>query len=145
MSDLKGDATKMRLFAAMLDNFIATLACVVLAAKLPGTFSSVARWVIAGMVYLLLFLVQEGLWSATLGKRAFGLKVVRLDGRPAGWRESGWRTTLRILEVNPILLGAIPGGLVVTWSKRKQRLGDMLAHAIVVRRSALISDDVSHA
>jgi uncharacterized RDD family membrane protein YckC len=85
------------------------------------------------------FFFQEALWGATLGKRAFGLRVVRLDGRPAGWSASFWRTILRILEVNPALLGAIPEGLAVTWSKRKQRLGDMLAHRVMVRRDELVA------
>ena len=90
------------------------------------------------VAYLGYFFVQEGMWGATVGTRVFGLRVVRLDGGSAGWSASFWRTILRVLEVNPILFGAIPGGLAVTRSKRKQRLGDMLARTIVVRRSELV-------
>ena len=139
MGELQGDATKTRLFAAMLDNTCATLIAIPLAARLPGPLSPVARGVILVTTYLAYFFVQEGLWGATLGKRIFGLRVVRLDGGPAGWAASFWRTILRVLEVNPILLGAVPGGLAVTWSKRRQRLGDMLAGTVVVRRAALIA------
>ena len=134
---LMGNATKERLFAAGIDNFFATIACVLLAAKLPGQLSPVARWVIAGMAYLVYFLVQEAIWGTTLGKRAFHLQVARVDGGSVGWPEALWRTLLRILEVNPLLAGAIPGGLTVAFSKRKQRLGDMLAHTVVVHQTAL--------
>jgi uncharacterized RDD family membrane protein YckC len=127
----------MRLFAAMCDNTCATLLCIPLASRLPGPLSPVTRGVILVAAYLGYFFLQEAAWGATLGKRIFGLRVVQLDGCPAGWMASFWRTILRVLEVNPLLLGAIPGGLAVTWSKRKQRLGDMLARTIVVRQADL--------
>jgi uncharacterized RDD family membrane protein YckC len=145
MSELQGDATKTRLFAAMVDNTFATLLCIPLAARLPGPLTPVTRGVILVTVYLGYFFVQEAVWHATLAKRFFGLRVVRLDGRPAGWSASFWRTILRILEVNPVLLGMIPGGLVVTWSKRKQRLGDMLAGTVVARQAAVVSGASAHA
>jgi uncharacterized RDD family membrane protein YckC len=138
MSDLQGDATKTRLFAAMFDNACATLLSIPLAARFPAPLPPVARGAILVMAYLGYFFVQEGMWGATLGKRVFGLRVVRLDGGPAGWSASFWRTIFRVLEVNPIMFGAIPGGLAVTRSKRRQRLGDMLARTVVVRRSELV-------
>jgi uncharacterized RDD family membrane protein YckC len=134
---LRGEATKEHLFAAGIDNFAAAILCVVTAAKLPGALSSISRWLIACTIYLLYFLFQEGFWGTTVGKREFGLLVVRLDGRPAGWAESLGCTALRILEVNPLLIGTPPGGLAVTWTKRKQRLGDMLAGTVVVHRRVL--------
>jgi uncharacterized RDD family membrane protein YckC len=145
LPDLNGEATKWRVFAGAVDNLFATILCVLIAAKLPGELSAVTRWGIAAAGYLAYFLIQEAVWRTTLGKRAFGLVVARLDGQSVGWREAGWRTVLRILEVNPLLFGAIPGGLAVTWSKRKQRLGDMLAGTVVVRRKALTGRDTARA
>ena len=145
MTTLNGEATKWRLFAAGVDNFVASILCVLIAAKLPGELSAITRWGVAAVGFLLYFLVQEAIWQATLGKRAFGLTVARLDGLSVGWREAGWRTVLRILEVNPLFLGAIPGGLAVTWSKRKQRLGDMLARTVVVRRKPLAAERLARA
>lgn len=135
MAELRGQATKWRVFAAAVDNSIATILCILIASRLPGNLSAVARWTVAIAGYLAYFLFQEALWKTTVGKRLFGLKIVRLDGRDPSWREAAWRTGLRILEVNPLLLGAIPGGLAVTWSKRRQRLGDMLAKTVVVERA----------
>jgi uncharacterized RDD family membrane protein YckC len=133
MSELQGDATKMRLFAAMVDGLFAFLASLLLSSQIPG-LTPLARGIVLVGSYLGYFYLQEAVWGRTLGKFFFRLRVVRLDGGPARWRASFWRTLLRVLEVNPVLLGALPGGLVVMWSKRKQRLGDMLARALVVRQ-----------
>jgi uncharacterized RDD family membrane protein YckC len=39
---------------------------------------------------------------------------------------------LRILEVNPLLIGALPASIAILSSKRRQRIGDMLAGTVVV-------------
>jgi uncharacterized RDD family membrane protein YckC len=137
MSGFDGDGTKTRLFAAMFDNTIATILCVVIAARLPLPLPSAGRWLVAAGAYLFYFLVQEASWGRTLGEQIFGLRVVKINGEAAGWREALWRTVLRVVEVNPLLFGALPGGLAVTWSKRKQRLGDMLAGTVVARARVL--------
>jgi uncharacterized RDD family membrane protein YckC len=41
---------------------------------------------------------------------------------------------LRLVEVNPLLVGGLPAGIVAVLSPRKQRLGDMLAGTLVVYR-----------
>jgi len=52
----------------------------------------------------------------------------------------------RLVEVNPLLLGGLPAGIAVAMSRRRQRLGDMLAGTYVVRRKDLAAirriDDV---
>src|SRR5215213_7212665 len=87
----RGDATKRRLFAAAIDNIIATILFIVAQKSIPGD-STARRWLAASLIYLAYYFIQEGKWGATLGKRIFGLQVIRLDGRPAGWMESGART-----------------------------------------------------
>ena len=130
MAEVNGNYGKPRSFALGLDNLLATILCLVIASRWPG-LGSVARWVIAAVVYLLYFLIQEGLWGKTLGKKAFGLVIHRLDGHRAGWRTAVIRTTTRVVEANPLLLGELPGALAVVFSKRKQRLGDMWAGTVV--------------
>ncbi len=58
--------------------------------------------------------------------------VRKLNGKLGGWKTAVIRTLSRIIEVNPVLFGAIPAALVLLASERKQRLGDMLAGSIVV-------------
>jgi len=127
-----GDASKFRLFAAMLDNGLAALVALVPAAKIPG-LPDTARWALAITLYLAYYFLQEGFFNTTLGKRAFGLRVVRSDGRPSGWREALLRTLLRVLEVNPLLFGGLPAGLTIVFNGKRQRLGDLLARTLVIR------------
>lgn len=75
----------------------------------------------------------QAAFGTTIMKRAFGLAVVRLDGTRAGFREALVRTLLRIVEVNPLLFGGLPAGLSIAFTKRRQRLGDILAGTAVVR------------
>ena len=132
---LVGDATKRRLFAAGVDNLLAMFAALLAASRLPQLPDGVTMSVAVG-TYLAYFLVQEALWSNTLGKRLFGLEVRRLDGARCGWTAAAIRTAMRVLEVNPVLLGALPAAIAGSVSKRHQRFGDMLSGCLVVRAGA---------
>lgn len=81
---------------------------------------------------LLYFPIMEGLWGRTLGKLLTGLKVVDKNGRAPGIGRAALRTVLRLLEVNPILLGGVPAGIAVLCTKRKQRLGGLVADTYVL-------------
>jgi uncharacterized RDD family membrane protein YckC len=83
-------------------------------------------------VYLAYFIVLEALWSRTLGKYFQGLIVRKLDGSRSDWRTALIRSGLRIIEINPLLLGGLPAGIFILSSSRKQRLGDILAGTVVV-------------
>jgi len=128
---LFGTKSRPRLIAMIFDNVLAILLAFVLSAKLPVPDESL-RGVILGATYLGYYLVPEAVWGRTLMKRVCHLIVRRVDGSEAGWKEAGIRTAARVFEVNPLLLGALPGALAVAWSYRRQRLGDMLARTVVV-------------
>ena len=67
----------------------------------------------------------------TIGKRAVGLRVVKVDGRPVDFRASAVRNLLRIVDSIPgVYLVAI---ICVFVTKRNQRLGDLAAGTLVVR------------
>jgi len=130
-TDVVGNAGKPRLFAMIIDNLLAATLGMVIAANIPG-LGDASRGLVLVAIYLSYYLLPEAIWSRTLGKFAFGLVIRRSDGEPCGWPGAVTRTFLRIIEVNPLLFGALPGGLVVILSKRKQRIGDMLADTVVV-------------
>jgi uncharacterized RDD family membrane protein YckC len=89
--------------------------------------------VIVGLILAVLYFpVPEAIWGVSLGKLATGLRVVDKAGRPPGLWKAVIRTLLRLLEVNPFLLGGIPAGIAVLASRRKQRLGDMAAGTYVL-------------
>ena len=110
-SELTGVATKGRLFVAGFDNLFATALGLALARIFPDL--SALLVVVAYLAYFLLF---EAMLSRTPAKMMFGLDVKTLDGRTIGWFEAGVRTLLRVFEANPLLLGILPGGIVVVWS-----------------------------
>jgi len=132
---LKGDATKWRLFAFNVDVLLALAAALLVGSRIPDSTDE-ARLGAAAAVFLSYFLVQEGPFGTTIGKRLFGLRVCRLDGSPCGWGPAVVRTLLRIVEVNPAIFGCLPAALVGAFSPRHQRIGDMLAGGVVVRHRA---------
>jgi len=125
-----------RYIAALLDNVIAMLLAVV-AAKMVSDELPVLQLVAAVVVYLGYYFAFEVLISRTPGKLMTGLVVVRTDGSPATLRDTVIRTAMRLLEVNPILLGGLPAALCVVLTAKHQRFGDKLAGTIVVPRDRL--------
>jgi uncharacterized RDD family membrane protein YckC len=77
------------------------------------------------------YVVMEAVWGATLGKMILRLRIVRLDGSPIGWPEALVRTLLRLVDG---LFGYILGAILMNTSARRQRLGDMAAKTVVIRR-----------
>jgi uncharacterized RDD family membrane protein YckC len=134
-----GDTSKARLIAAFIDHLIAFALMLMVVGLVPESLP-LLKAVLFFLVYLAYFVVLEALWSRTLGKFFQGLVVRKLDGRRCDWRAALLRGSLRIIEVNPLLLGGLPAGLVIIASERKQRIGDLLAGTVVVS-STLIWDN----
>jgi uncharacterized RDD family membrane protein YckC len=126
-----GDASKARLIAVFIDHLIAFALTLFVVALVPASYP-VVKGVCFFLIYLGYFLVLEALWSRTLGKYFQGLIVRKLDGSRCDFKAALIRSALRIIEVNPLLLGGIPAGIVVIATARKQRLGDLLAGTVVV-------------
>lgn len=126
-----GDASKARLVAVFIDHLIGFALMLFIVALVPERFP-VIKAVFFFLIYLAYFIVLEARWSRTLGKYFQGLIVRKLDGRRCDWKAAIIRGGLRIIEVNPLLLGGIPAGLVVISTSRKQRIGDILAGTVVV-------------
>ena len=81
-------------------------------------------------IALAYYIVMEMMYGATLGKRAMGLKVVKEGGEPLDWQASIVRNVMRIIDG---FFFYLVGAIVVWISKRRQRLGDMAAHTLVVK------------
>ena len=83
------------------------------------------------------FIGMEVAFGGTLGKFLTGIRVVDEAGAKPSFKAAFLRTLLRLVEVNPLLLGGIPAGLIVNYSKTKQRLGDMAAGTFVLKQRDL--------
>jgi uncharacterized RDD family membrane protein YckC len=125
------DASKARLIAAFIDQLIAFALMLLVVALVPEELPTL-KAILFFLVYLAYFIVLESLWSRTLGKFFQGLVIRKLDGRPCDLTAALIRSGLRILEVNPLLFGGLPAGIVILVSARRQRIGDVIAGTLVV-------------
>lgn len=91
-------------------------------------------WLAAVIMY---FVALEGVWGRTIGKFITGTIVIDRSGRAPGMPRALTRTLLRLVEVNPLLVGGLPAGISFMVTKRHQRLGDFLADTYVVRKKDL--------
>jgi uncharacterized RDD family membrane protein YckC len=129
--EIIGESSKGRLIAAFFDHLIAFILMMLVEALVPENLP-VLKAILFFLVYLAYFVVLEAIWSRTVGKFFQGLIVRKLDGSRCGWKASLIRNGLRVLEVNPLLFGGIPAAIAIFSSRRKQRVGDMLAGTLVV-------------
>jgi len=88
------------------------------------------------LMYLVLvvayYVLMEGYLGQTVGKMLLGIKVVREGtGEVPGLQGAAIRTVLRIVDGFFFYLVAF---ISVLASGKNQRLGDMLAHTLVVRK-----------
>jgi uncharacterized RDD family membrane protein YckC len=76
----------------------------------------------------------EGARSATPGKLAFGLRVVKYDGSPCGWVAALKRGILRPVDALPVVIPYLVGLAAAGLSARRQRLGDVFAGTLVITK-----------
>ena len=87
------------------------------------------------LITLLYFIVLEGTVGQTVGKMLLGIQVVREGtGQTPGMGAATIRTLLRIIDAFPFFLPYLVGFIVVLVSGKNQRLGDMVANTLVVRK-----------
>lgn len=89
-------------------------------------------WLIIALAY---YVVMEATTGATLGKKAMGLKVVKEGGEALDWQAAIVRNVMRIIDA---LFFYLVAAITVWVSKKKQRLGDMAAHTLVVKARIVI-------
>ena len=135
-SGLTGDMSKDRMFAAVMDSLPAMILALLAGPRLAA-YGNIAAWTAAAFGYFGYYLVSELLFSNTAGKWIMGLCIRQVSGERCTRAQLLIRSLFRLLEVNPILFGDLPAGIAIFCSKRGQRLGDMAAGTVVVRRSEL--------
>ena len=90
-------------------------------------------WAVAyGLFVVAYYVLLEGYRGQTIGKMAAGITVVsEATGRPPGIGAAVARTVLRLVDG---LLGYTVAFVVALTSAKRQRLGDMVAQTLVVRK-----------
>ena len=89
------------------------------------------------LVPALYFAIATSRWGTTIGKRLFGLEVVRLDGRPLSLLQG-----LERFGSYFAVLGTLGLGLLDLWRNPNRRLAhDLAAETVVVRRRMAAARD----
>jgi uncharacterized RDD family membrane protein YckC len=121
-----------RWLGAWIDFIVLALLLFLPAMVFKALAPTAAVMVLGFALALLYFPIAEGMWGRSAGKLITGTIVVDDKGRPPGVGKAAIRTLLRLVEVNPFLLGGIPAGIVSMNTKANQRIGDLLAGTYVV-------------
>jgi len=131
-------------FIAFLLDFVIQVALFVIVAIVIGLLfrggDETSRLLAGGTVALVLlldfigyFIVCEMLWSGrSIGKRAAGTRVVRVNGAPIGFWSSLLRNFVRLVDMLPTPFYLVGSVLILSTSKN-QRLGDLLGGTVVIR------------
>ena len=138
---LEVHVTGRRVLATIVDGIVLTVVFVVMS-MLFGSASAEGGQVgasLGGVAFLALsllsiayFIVLEGYLGQTLGKMLLGIKVVREDtGEVPGIKAAIIRTVMRLIDG---LFAYLVAFITVLASQKNQRLGDMLANTLVVRK-----------
>jgi uncharacterized RDD family membrane protein YckC len=95
------------------------------------------------LLMVVYFTVLEGLFGVTVGKLIMGLRVTDMQGQRASLRAVLLRNLLRLIDMLPLIginfggdgtfnIPYLVGGIVALCSPYRQRLGDHVAHTLVV-------------
>ncbi len=106
---------------------------------LDSVTTNMPAWALVTALTLWLFLLTGGysvvfetLWRGkTPGKAVFGLRVVTVEGAPVRFRHTAIRGALGMIEI--LSTFGLLAATVIFFSKRNQRLGDMVAGTLVLR------------
>lgn len=130
----------VRRWGATWIDFLVLIGLVAACFALPDTIQG-ACVVAASLAVVAYFPMLEHVFGRTLGKLVCRVRVVNAAGGRPSWAQTIVRTLLRLLEVNPVLLGGVPAGLFVLSSRKRQRLGDMAADTFVLREEDAVTLD----
>src|SRR3989344_5140127 len=118
-----------RALACLVDILLPVLPTMVFVGTGEGAERQIT--LIAMPLYLIYMTLTEGMYSQSLGKKLFGIKVLMVDGSKCSFKAAIIRNLLRIIDALPSLY--IVGILAITFTKKRQRFGDLAAKTVVVR------------
>jgi uncharacterized RDD family membrane protein YckC len=139
------DAIGRRIGAAAIDIALVWLALIVVllifGEKRGGSgvhsamrFKNDGGYLLFALLVFAYYWRSEAAWGQTLGKRWLGLHVVGEDGTPPTPRAILMRNLLRFVDALPAFY--LLGIAVAMSNERRQRIGDLVAHTVVVPKTA---------
>ena len=100
-----------------------------------GPSAAVLGWIslITVAVPFLYYTLLQGRYGQSVGMMAVKIKVVSEDGSPIDYGAAAVRTVLMIIDAIPFFIPYLLGAILIWSSDKKQRLGDRIAHTIVIK------------
>jgi uncharacterized RDD family membrane protein YckC len=97
-----------------------------------GETLNVVLFIVAAFVATVIYPAVAETWGRgqTIGKRAFGLRVITIEGGPIRFRHAATRAALALIDVYP---GGLLASLSMLVDRRCRRPGDLAAGTLVVR------------
>lgn len=102
-----------------------------------GTLLPTGEYHVSGFPALVLFLtillyyvILEALTGKTVGKLLVKTRVVKLNGEKISWGQAIVRNLCRIIDGFCFYLVAV---IVIAFTKRNQRVGDLIAKTVVIK------------
>ena len=97
----------------------------------PGYYARLVLGIVLGLLYFTLLL---GHYGQSVGMKAVKIKVVNdADGSSIGYGAAFVRTILLYVDAIPYVIPYLLGAILIWTSEKKQRLGDRVAHTVVVK------------
>ncbi|MEI7827050.1 MAG: RDD family protein [Euryarchaeota archaeon] len=127
------------LMITVISSAFASVAPVTSADQINATVTQIGGALSAGIatalliivvVWFLYYTLLEGRYGQTLDKWLVKVKVVKENGAPIDYGDAAVRTILRIIDG---LFNYLIGAILIWTSDKKQRLGDRLAHTVVIQ------------
>jgi uncharacterized RDD family membrane protein YckC len=117
-------------FILLVGSFL-LLALVLQFFDLRSSYFAYMACLVPAMLYHLV--CETWMDGRSVGKRTLGLRVVRLDGSVPHFFQYMLRWIFRIVETNPFLLYGSFSILGISFTRRAQRIGDLLGGTVVVK------------
>ena len=91
----------------------------------------------AGVIFAILWVLYStlllGRYGQSVGKMLVKIKVVKEDSSRISYRDAFVRTVLAVIDAIPYVIPYLLGAILIWTSDKKQRLGDRVAHTVVVK------------
>jgi uncharacterized RDD family membrane protein YckC len=121
-----------RIVAGLIDLMLVTTVVIAVFRAGNDTALTPTASLVFSLITLVYYFAGEVAAGQTLGKHLLGIEVRRTDGTRADATRIAVRTLMRLVDWIPTLYGL--GLAVMASTRRRQRLGDVLAGTVVVRR-----------
>ncbi len=121
-----------RSLAFLIDIILIILAVMMLSIPIRYAPSAIQLLITIAVfpIIFLYFILFEHLAGQTIGKKIMKIAVITQHGKKPAIKQAIIRNILRIIDGLPFFY--ILGIILIILTKQKQRLGDMIAHTIVI-------------